>query len=74
MYGRCLRTGCSEEYLDLKRKEVTGRWRKLNNEDLHKLYSPLNIIRVIRSRRMRWEGHVPRMGDEKCIHLITLNT
>jgi hypothetical protein len=46
-----------------KRDEVTGDWRKLHNEELHKLYSSPNIIRMIKSRRMRWEGHVARMGD-----------
>jgi hypothetical protein len=42
-----------------KKDEVTGKWRKLRNEDL---YCSPNIIRVIKSRRMRWEGHVARMG------------
>jgi hypothetical protein len=47
-----------------KRDEVTGEWRKLHNEDLHILYSSRNIIRHIKSRRMRWAGHVARMGEE----------
>jgi hypothetical protein len=47
-----------------KRNEVTGEWRKLHNEDLHILYSSPNIIRQIKSRRMRWAGHVARMGEE----------
>jgi hypothetical protein len=42
--------------------EVTGGWRKLHNEELHNLYSFPSIIRVIKSRRMRWAGHVARMG------------
>jgi hypothetical protein len=42
--------------------EVTGDWRKLHNEGLHNLYSSPNIIRMIKSRRMRWAGHVARMG------------
>jgi hypothetical protein len=46
-----------------KRDEVTGGWRKLYNEELHNLYSSPSIIRVIKSRRMRWAGHVARMGD-----------
>jgi hypothetical protein len=41
-----------------KRDEVTGDWRKLHNEELHNLYSLPNIIRMIKSRRMRWAGHV----------------
>jgi hypothetical protein len=45
-----------------KRDEVTGDWRKLHNEELHNLYSSLNIIRMIKSRRMRWARHVARMG------------
>jgi hypothetical protein len=50
-----------------KRDEVTGDWRNLHNEELYKLYSP-NIIKMIKSRRMRWAGHVARMGGkEECI-------
>jgi hypothetical protein len=45
-----------------KRDEVTGGWRKLNNEELHGLYSSPSIIRVIKARRMRWAGHLERMG------------
>jgi hypothetical protein len=48
-----------------KRDEVTGKWRKLHNEQLHDLYSSSTILRVIKSRRMRWEGHVARMGDRR---------
>jgi hypothetical protein len=47
-----------------KRDEVTGEWRKLHNEELYDLYSP-NILQVIQSRRMRWTGHVARMGTEE---------
>jgi hypothetical protein len=48
-----------------KRAEVTGEWRKLHNEELHKLYLSPNIIRQIKSRRMRWTGYVARMGEER---------
>ena len=47
--------------LESKRDEVTGEWRKLHNEELNNLYSSLNTIRVIKSRRMRWAGHVALM-------------
>jgi hypothetical protein len=49
----------------LKRDEVTGEWRKLHNEELPNLYCWPNIIRIIKSRRMRWMGHVARMGEKK---------
>jgi hypothetical protein len=45
-----------------KKDEVTREWRKLHNKELHDLYSSPSIIRIIKSRRMRWEGHVARMG------------
>jgi hypothetical protein len=45
-----------------KMDEVTGEWRKLHNKELHDLYSSPSIIRIIKSRRMRWAGHVARMG------------
>jgi hypothetical protein len=48
-----------------KRYEVTGGWRKLHNEELHNLYSSPSIIRIIRSNRMRWAGHVARMGEKR---------
>jgi hypothetical protein len=46
-----------------KRDEVTGEWRRLHNEEPYVLYSSPNIIRVIKSRRLRWAGHVARMGE-----------
>jgi len=45
-----------------KRDEVTGEWRKLHNEEINDLYCSSNTVRVIKSRRMRWAGHVARMG------------
>jgi len=47
-----------------RRDEVTGEWSKVHNEELNDLYSLPNIVRVIKSRRMRWVGHVARMGTE----------
>jgi hypothetical protein len=48
-----------------KRNEVTGGWRKLHNEELRNFYCSPSIIRMRRSRRMRWEGHVARMGKKR---------
>jgi hypothetical protein len=48
-----------------KRDEVTGKWRKLHNKELHDLYSSPIIIKIIKSRRMRWMGHVARMGEKR---------
>jgi len=48
-----------------RRDEVTGEWRRLHNEELNDLYSSPNIVWVITSRRMRWAGHVARMGEER---------
>jgi hypothetical protein len=48
-----------------RRDEVTGEWRKLHNEELSDLYSSPSIIRVMKSRRMRWEGHVALMGENR---------
>ena len=53
----------SEEDIGPKRYEVTGEWRKLCNEEINDMYSPPNIIRVIKSRRMGWVGHAARMGE-----------
>jgi hypothetical protein len=53
-----------------KRDEVTGEWRKLHNEELHNLYSSPDIIRQVKSRRMRWAGHVARMGEETNVYKV----
>jgi hypothetical protein len=53
-----MRTGCGGEYLDLRGRDVRGDWRRLDNEELHNLYASQNITVVIKSRTMRWAGHV----------------
>jgi hypothetical protein len=53
-----------------KRDEVTGEWRKLSSEELHNLYISPNIIRQIKSKRMRWAGNVARMGEERNVYKI----
>ena len=53
-----------------KRDEVKWEWRKLHNEELSDLYSSPNIVRVIKSRRMRWAGHVARMGEGKNMYRV----
>ena len=55
-----------------KRDEVTGEWRKLRNEELNNLYSLPNIVQVVKSRRMRWAGHVARMGEDTGLHRLLL--
>jgi hypothetical protein len=51
-----------------KRNEVTGEWRRLHNKEFYALCSSLNIIREIKSRRLRWEGHVARMGEPRGVY------
>jgi hypothetical protein len=53
-----------------KRDEVTGGWRKLHNEELHNLYSSPNIIRMIKSKRMRLAGHVAHIGEKRNAYRI----
>ena len=53
-----------------KRDEVTEEWRKLHNELLNDLYSLPNIVRLVKSRRMRWAGHVARMGEDRGVHRV----
>jgi hypothetical protein len=59
---RVFENGMLRRIFGPKRDEVTGEWRKLHNEEFHDLYSSPNIIRMIKSRRMRWAGHVTRIG------------
>jgi hypothetical protein len=54
------------------RDEVTGGWRKLHNEELHDLYSSPSIIRIMKSRRMRWAGHVERMGEKRNVYKLLI--
>jgi hypothetical protein len=53
-----------------RRDEVTGDWRKLHNEEIHNLYSSPNVIRMIQSKKMRWAGHVARMGATRNAYRI----
>jgi hypothetical protein len=53
-----------------KRDDVTGEWRKLHNEELNDLYSLPNFVRVVKSRRMRWAGHVARMVEDRGVHRV----
>jgi hypothetical protein len=53
-----------------KRGEVTGEWRKLHNEELHNWYSSRDIIRQVKSERMRWAGHMVRMGEERKVYKV----
>ena len=53
-----------------RRDEVNGEWRRMRNEELNDLYSSPNIVRVIKSRRMRWAGHVARMSEEREVYRV----
>jgi hypothetical protein len=52
------------------RRDEDGSWRKLHNDELHNLYSSPNIVRAIKSRRMRWAGHVARMGEGRGVYRV----
>ena len=53
-----------------KRDKVTGEWKKLHNEELNDLYSLPNIVWMVKSKRMRWAGHVARMGEDRGVHMV----
>ena len=53
-----------------RRDEVTGEWRRLHNKELNDLYPSPNIVQVIKWRRMRWAGHVARMGEERELYMV----
>jgi hypothetical protein len=53
-----------------KRDGVTGGWRKLHNEELYNLYSSPSVIKIIKSRKMRWTGHVARMGEKRDVYRL----
>ena len=53
-----------------RREEVTVEWRRLHNEELNDLYLSPNIVQVKKSKRMRWAGHVARMGEERVVYSV----
>jgi hypothetical protein len=53
-----------------KRDEMIGEWRKLHNEELHDLYSSPRIIRIIKSKRIRWVGHIAQMGEKRIAYRL----
>ena len=55
-----------------RRDKISGEWRRLHNEELSDPYSSPNIVRVIKSRRMRWTGHVVRMGEERGAYRVLM--
>jgi hypothetical protein len=56
------------------KREEDRQWRKLHNDELHNLYSSPNIVRVIESKRMRWAGHVARMGEGRGVYSVLVGT
>jgi hypothetical protein len=67
---RVFENGVLRRVFGTKRDEVTGEWRKLYNEELNELYSLPHIVRVVKSRRMRWAGHMARMVEEREVHRV----
>jgi len=65
-----LRTWCFWRIFGSRRDEVTGEWRRLHNVELNDLYCSPNIVRAIKWRRMRWAGHVARMGQEMGVYRV----
>jgi hypothetical protein len=57
-----------------KRNKVTEDWRKLHNEELHDLHTSHNIVQVIKLRRIRWVGHIVRMGEERDVYRVLVGT
>ena len=67
---RVFENGVLRRVFGPKRDEVTGEWRKLHNEELSDLYSLPSIVWMVKSRRVRWVGHVARMGEGRCVHRV----
>jgi hypothetical protein len=65
-----MKVGFLQRIFGSKRNEVTGEWRKLHNEEVNELYTTPNIVRVIKSRRMKWAEHVARMGEERDVYRV----
>jgi hypothetical protein len=65
-----IENGVLVRLLGPKKDKVTGEWRKLHSEELHDLYSSPDIIRQIKSKRMRWARHVARMGEERKVYKV----
>jgi hypothetical protein len=66
---RCLAKALGPLHLYFKREEDES-WRKVHNDELHRLYFSPNVVRVIKSRRMRWAGHVARMGEGRSVYRV----
>jgi hypothetical protein len=56
--------------LESRKDEVTGEWRKLHNEELNGLHCSPNILRMMKSKRIRWAGHVARLGERRCAYKV----
>ena len=67
---RVFENGVLSRVFGPKRDEVTGEWRKLHTEELSDMYSLPNKVRVVKSRRMRWAGHVVHMGQGRGVHRV----